>query len=83
MDVGGEADQRGVIAVAVVGAGQRTLELVGGTCGVAVDAPLVDPRAVAPDRLGNVYILERGGNALRVVDKDGRIRTVVNASGKN
>lgn len=49
---------------------------------VAVDAPLVDPRAVAPDRLGNVYILERGGNALRVVDKEGHIRTVVNASGK-
>ncbi|MCX6839664.1 MAG: hypothetical protein NTX35_17910 [Verrucomicrobia bacterium] len=49
---------------------------------IAVDAPLVDPRAVAPDRLGNVYILERGGNALRVVDQDGRIRTVVNASGK-
>jgi DNA-binding beta-propeller fold protein YncE len=49
---------------------------------IATEAPLVDPRAVAPDRLGNVYILERGGNALRVVDKDGRIRTVVNASGK-
>lgn len=49
--------------------------------GVAVDEPLSDPRAVAPDRLGNVYILERGGNALRVVDKGGRIRTVVNASG--
>lgn len=49
---------------------------------LAADAPLVDPRAVAPDRLGNVYILERGGNALRVADKEGRIRTVVNASGK-
>lgn len=49
---------------------------------LAADAPLVDPRAVAPDRLGNVYILERGGNALRVVDQEGRIRTVVNASGK-
>lgn len=49
---------------------------------VAIEAPLSDPRAVAPDRQGNVYILERGGNALRVVDKDGRIRTVVNASGK-
>jgi DNA-binding beta-propeller fold protein YncE len=49
---------------------------------VAVESPLVDPRAVAPDRLGNVYILERGGHALRVVDKEGRIRTVVNASGK-
>lgn len=49
---------------------------------LAVEAPLADPRAVAPDRLGNVYILERGGNALRVVDNEGRIRTVVNASGK-
>jgi len=49
---------------------------------VAVDEPLVDPRAVAADGKGNVYILERGGNALRVVDQNGRIRTVVNASGK-
>lgn len=49
---------------------------------VATEAPLVDPRAVAADRQGNVYILERNGNALRVVDKSGRIRTVVNASGK-
>lgn len=48
----------------------------------AVEAPLVDPRAAAADRDGNVYILERNGNALRVVDKSGRIRTVVNASGR-
>jgi DNA-binding beta-propeller fold protein YncE len=48
---------------------------------LAVDAPLVDPRAVAADRNGNVYILERSGNALRVVGKDGRIRTVVNSTG--
>ena len=43
----------------------------------AKNAPLVDPRAVAVDRQGNVYILERSGNALRVVDPQGRIRTVV------
>lgn len=49
---------------------------------VATEAPLVDPRAVAPDRKGNLYILERGGNALRVVTPDGRIKTVVNASGR-
>jgi DNA-binding beta-propeller fold protein YncE len=49
---------------------------------VAAESPLVDPRAVAPDRQGNVYILERGGNALRVVDREGRIRTVVNGSGR-
>jgi sugar lactone lactonase YvrE len=49
---------------------------------VATEAPLFDPRAVAADRKGNVYILERGGHALRVVDRDGKIRTVVNTSGK-
>jgi hypothetical protein len=39
-------------------------------------SPLVDPRAVAVDATGNVYILERSGNALRVVDAEGKIRTV-------
>lgn len=48
----------------------------------AVDAPLADPRAAAMDSQGNLYVLERNGNALRVVGRDGRIRTVVNASGK-
>lgn len=43
---------------------------------MATSAPLVDPRAVAADSKGNVYILERGGNALRVVREDGRIFTV-------
>jgi DNA-binding beta-propeller fold protein YncE len=42
----------------------------------AVSQPLVDPRAVACDSQGNVYVLERGGHALRVVDVQGRIRTV-------
>jgi sugar lactone lactonase YvrE len=54
-----------------------------GTKGVPADgdearsAPLVDPRAVATDGRGNLYILERGGHALRVVDRAGKIRTVV------
>ena len=39
-------------------------------------APLVDPRAVALDGRGNVYILERSGHALRVVDRSGKIRTL-------
>lgn len=47
----------------------------------ATEAPLFDPRAVAADRQGNLYILERNGHALRVVNREGRIRTVVNASG--
>jgi sugar lactone lactonase YvrE len=43
----------------------------------AKTSPLVDPRAVTADAQGNVYILERRGNALRVVDKNGKIRTLV------
>jgi hypothetical protein len=42
----------------------------------AKTAPLVDPRAATVDRAGNVYILERGGHALRVVDAHGKIRTI-------
>jgi DNA-binding beta-propeller fold protein YncE len=42
----------------------------------AVDQPLVDPRAAAIDGDGNIYVLERSGHALRVVDRNGRIRTV-------
>lgn len=63
----------------VAGNGERGVPTDGD---LASDSPLVDPRAVAADSKGNVYILERNGNALRVVDKDGRIRTVVNRSGK-
>lgn len=48
----------------------------------AAQSPLMDPRAVAVDSHENVYILERNGNALRVVDAHGKIRTVVNATGK-
>jgi sugar lactone lactonase YvrE len=53
-----------------------------GKKGVPVDgadartSPLVDPRAVALDGQGSVYILERSGHALRVVDRTGKIRTV-------
>lgn len=43
----------------------------------ALESPLVDPRAIALDSKGNLYILERGGDALRVVRRDGKIRTVI------
>ena len=43
----------------------------------AADSPLVDPRAIALDSKGNLYILERRGNALRVAGRDGTIRTVI------
>jgi sugar lactone lactonase YvrE len=42
----------------------------------AKTAPLVDPRAACVDRKGNVYVLERSGHALRVVDAGGKIHTV-------
>ncbi len=57
----------------VAGNGQKGVPVDGAE---AVKAPLVDPRAVAVDRKGNVYILERSGHALRVVDEQGKIRTV-------
>lgn len=44
---------------------------------VATNAPLFDPRAVAVTKSGEVYVLERGGHALRVIGRDGKIRTVV------
>ena len=42
----------------------------------AVASPLVDPRAVSADSNGNVYVLERGGHALRLVTPNGKIRTI-------
>lgn len=63
----------------VAGNGQKGVPPDGAA---ATEAPLVDPRAAAYDRQGNLYILERSGHALRVVGRDGRIRTVVNAAGK-
>jgi sugar lactone lactonase YvrE len=38
--------------------------------------PLSDPRAIALDAGGNLYICERAGHALRVVNAAGKIRTV-------
>lgn len=63
----------GIIAT-IAGNGQKGVPEDGAD---AKAAPLVDPRAVAVDATGNVYILERGGHALRVVDSAGKIRTVV------
>jgi hypothetical protein len=67
------------IVTTVAGNGQKGVPEDGAD---AKSAPLVDPRAVAVDAKGNVYIVERSGHALRVVDSAGKIRTVVNTSGK-
>jgi sugar lactone lactonase YvrE len=62
----------GVIRL-IAGNGQRGVPADGAA---AREAPLVDPRAVAADGDGNVYVLERGDHALRVVDRAGKIRTI-------
>jgi len=49
---------------------------------LAIAAPLVDPRAVASDVNGNLYVLERNGHALRVVRDDGTIHTVAGTGKK-
>ena len=54
----------------IAGNGQRGVPKDGAK---ATEAPLVDPRAVCSDTEGNVYVLERGGHALRVVRPNGRI----------
>lgn len=43
---------------------------------LAVDSPLLDPRAAAMDSQGTVYLLERGGHVLRRVSTDGKITTI-------
>ena len=66
-------DMKAGVVRTVAGDGSRGVPKDGS---VAAQSPLVDPRAAAIDGEGNVYIAERGGHALRVVDKSGVIRTV-------
>jgi DNA-binding beta-propeller fold protein YncE len=66
-------DLKSGVVTTVAGNGQRGVPEDGAE---ARSSPLVDPRAVAADGSGNLYILERSGHALRVVDRNGRIRTV-------
>jgi sugar lactone lactonase YvrE len=49
---------------------------------LAADSALVDPRAVVQDSKQNIWILERGGHALRVVRPDGKIYTVAGTGKK-
>jgi streptogramin lyase len=67
-------DLRTGIAQTVAGNGTAGVPQDGAS---AANSPLTDPRAVAADNKGNLYILERGGNALRVVNREGKIHTLV------
>ena len=46
------------------------------------ESALLDPRAVAGDSRGNVYILERAGHVLRMIDTRGRLYTVAGTGEK-
>lgn len=72
-------DLRSGLVTTVAGNGQRGVPPDGAT---ATAAPLIDPRAVTADAAGNVYVLERSGHALRVVDPSGKIRTLAGTGQK-
>ena len=67
-------DLKSGVTTTIAGSGEKGVPQDGAD---APASPLADPRAVAADSKGNVYILERGGNALRVVDRKGKIRTLI------
>ncbi len=71
-------DLKTMFVTTVAGNGKKGIPKDGA---LATDSPLVDPRAVASDELGNIYVLERNGNALRKVDLTGKITTIA-GSGK-
>ena len=48
----------------------------------ATEQPLADPRASVMDAKGNLYVLERNGNALRIVRPDGSIFTLAGTGKK-
>lgn len=68
-----KVDMETKIVTTVAGNGQKGIPKDGED---ATKQPLVDPRAHAVDKDGNIWILERGGHVLRVVDAKGKIRTV-------
>jgi DNA-binding beta-propeller fold protein YncE len=67
------------IVQTVAGNGQKGVPTDGA---VATNSPLVDPRAIAMDPTGVLFILERSGHALRYVTPDGRIATLVGTGEK-
>lgn len=68
-----KVDMKTKIVTTVAGNGEKGVPKDGEE---ATKQPLVDPRAHAVDKDGNLWILERGGHALRMVDAKGAIRTV-------
>ena len=67
-------DLKSGVVTTIAGSGQEGIPTDGAD---AAQSPLVDPRAATVDSKGRLYILERRGNALRTVDQNGKIRTVI------
>ncbi len=67
-------DMKTGVVTTIAGNGRKGVPEDGQT---ATESPLVDPRAIAVDKRGSLYILERSGNALRIVDSSGKIRTLI------
>ncbi|VTR93061.1 nhl repeat containing protein : NHL repeat protein OS=Singulisphaera acidiphila (strain ATCC BAA-1392 / DSM 18658 / VKM B-2454 / MOB10) GN=Sinac_0380 PE=4 SV=1: NHL: NHL: NHL [Gemmata massiliana] len=66
-------DMKSEVVTTIAGNGEKGVPKDGED---ALKQPLVDPRAHAVDKDSNLWILERSGHALRVVDARGKIRTV-------
>jgi sugar lactone lactonase YvrE len=66
------------VITTVAGNGQKGLPVDGAD---ALQTPFGDARAVTQAKDGTLYVVLRGGNSLVEV-KNGKVRTVVNASGK-
>jgi hypothetical protein len=77
MDLGNRrvraVDLKSGFVTTVAGSGEKGVPVDGSD---ARTQPFVDPRAIAFDSRGNLYVCERAGHALRVVDASGKIRTV-------
>lgn len=71
-------DLKNGVITTVAGNGQKGLPVDGAA---ALETPMGDTRAVTQAADGTLYVLLRGGNSLAAV-KDGKVRTVVNATGK-
>ncbi len=67
-----KVDPKGVIST-IVGTGWAGYT---GDGGLAIDAELCFPQAIALDLAGNIYIMDAGNGALRMIDTAGVIRTI-------
>lgn len=53
-----------------------------GDSGLAINATLNEPRGISIDNFGNLYIADSKNDAIRVIDRDGFITTIVGNSNK-